>query len=301
VPPKLDLGVVTQNQPTTAKIELRNPGNSAVRLGTAASSKRCRWQGLPEELAPGAVTPLSVICQSDLMGPLQEQLILLDASQSDVLATLSIVARIEPLIGFDTSFVDLRPEFGHEQSADIHLVGPRAKSCQPKVIATGSEMVRVTLLPADAGRQPGLRVTCRADKVGMHAGSLVVETGVPEQPTLALSWGCRVPGTLEVTPATPYFNLRASGERATSITVKSSHPGFAVKSTRILEGPFTATIEKPNPDRSVPITIRVKNQEISDDARAATGKLLIQSNDPREPNKEVPLFGFGKINKVAPN
>jgi hypothetical protein len=27
---------------------------------------------------------------------------------------------------------------------------------------------------------------------------------------------------------------------------------------------------------------------------------LIQSNDAREPRKEVPLFGFGKVNKLAP-
>jgi hypothetical protein len=49
----------------------------------------------------------------------------------------------------------------------------------------------------------------------------------------------------------------------------------------------------------VAVAARVKNGEIPDEARAATGKLLIQSNDTREPRKEVPLFGFGKVNKVA--
>lgn len=70
-----------------------------------------------------------------------------------------------------------------------------------------------------------------------------------------------------------------------------AHPGFSAG----------ATLGKANLDGSIPITIRVKNHEIADEARAATGKLLIQSNDAREPHKEVPLFGFGKINKVAPH
>jgi hypothetical protein len=104
-----------------------------------------------------------------------------------------------------------------------------------------------------------------------------------------------------VEPSNPYFNLHVSGDRATTITVSSSHPGFAVKSASVTEGPFSATLEKPNSDGSNPITVRVKNNQISDEARSATGKLLIQSNDPREPSKEIPLFGFGKINKVAPN
>jgi hypothetical protein len=128
----------------------------------------------------------------------------------------------------------------------------------------------------------------------------VVETGVPEQPTLSLSWGCRVPATLAVEPANPYFNLRASGDGATTtIVVRSSQAGFRVKAARVSEGPFRATVEKPRPDGSTPITIRARKAGIPDDARAAIGKLLILSNDAREPRKEVPLFGFGRVNKRA--
>lgn len=300
VPPRLDFESIVQSEDAVATVELRNLGTTAVRLNGTASSERCRWQALPEVLVPGTAAA-SVICRSDLLGPLREQLILLDGSTRNALATLSIAGKVDPLIGFDTSFVDLRPEFGHEQSAQIHFVGVRASQAQVKVIATGGDMVRVTRLTADAGARPGLRVICRADKVGMHAGSLIVDTGIREQPTLALSWGCRVPATLEVEPPNPYFNLRASDDRAVTITVKSRHPDFAVRSARVLDGPFTATLEKPDLDGSVHITIRVNSHAIADDARAATGKLVIESNDPREPRKEVPLFGFGKVNKAPPN
>ncbi len=294
-PAKLDLGTLTQNQPARASVQLRNLG-PFVRPSLAASSARCRAQGLPESLATGQTATLTVICQSDLLGPLQEQLLLLDG---DVLATLGIVGKVEPLVGFDTTFLDLRPAFGQTQSADVRLVGARAAQARPKVTTTGGDLVTVTPLPSNAGAVPGFRVACRGHKVGMHAGSLVVATGLPESPTLTLSWGCRVPATLQVEPSHPYFNLRVSGARATTLTVSSTHPGFTVKSAKVSEGPFTATVEKPHPDGRVPITIRVKNHEIPDDARSATGKLLIQTNDPREPNKEVPLFGLGRINKVT--
>jgi hypothetical protein len=224
----------------------------------------------------------------------------IDSSQTGVVAKPAIIGKVDPLVGFDTAFVDLRPAFGETLSADVRLIGPRARQSHPKVADTGGDMVTVVPLPADAARLPGFRISCQGKKVGMHAGSLMVDTGLAEQPTLALSWGCRVPATLQVEPATPYFNLHVSGERARTITVKSTQPGFAVKSVRITEGPFTATLERPKPDGSVPITVRMKNDDIPDDARAATGKLLIESNDPREPSKEVPLFGFGKVNKVPP-
>jgi len=300
VPPKLEFGVLTQNESVQATVELRNLGASALRLGITASSTRCRWQALSDVLAAGATATLSVTCQSDLLGPLQEQLTVRDGLQGDVVAALPIVGKVDPIIGFDTEFVDLRPQFGQEQSADVHLVGKRASQALPKVTSLGGDVLHIATLTADVGRTQGFRVSCTGDRVGMHAGSLIVDTGIAEQPTLTLSWGCRVPATLEVEPATPYFNLRVGGDRATTIVVRSSQSGFSVKSVRIIEGPFSASLERPNPDGSIPITIRVKNHELPDNARAASGKLVIQSNDAREPRKEVPLFSFGKVNKLSP-
>lgn len=222
----------------------------------------------------------------------------LDAVQGIPLATLQIAGWIEPMLGFDTPFVDLRPDFGQTTAVDVHLIGRLSAAAAPKVSSTGGDVVSAAALTADGGQVRGFRLSCKGDRVGMHAGSLLVDTGVAIQPTLTLSWGCRVPATLEVDPANPYFNLRASGDRALQIVVRSTQPGFRVKSARVVEGPFRATLEKPNPDGSTTITVRVQNEEIADEARAATGRLLIDSNDEREPRKEVPLFGFGKVNKA---
>jgi hypothetical protein len=132
----------------------------------------------------------------------------------------------------------------------------------------------------------------------MHAGSLILTTGIAQQPEITLSWGCKVPGTLEVNPTNPYFNLKVSGDKAVTLEVKSRQPGFKVLSARVTEGPFTATLGVPNDQGVYDIVVTVQNSRVPDEARAASGKLLIVSNDRTEPRKEVPLFGFGQINKV---
>jgi len=40
----------------------------------------------------------------------------------------------------------------------------------------------------------------------------------------------------------------------------------------------------------------VLEDRVADDSRASQGKVLILSNDRTEPQKEIPLFGFGKLN-----
>jgi len=298
VPSKLELGAMTQNEPARANVELRHRGMAPVRIHAAALSARCRWDGVPQSIAPGASIALSVTCQSDLLGPLKESLPLLYTTKGDAAIALEIVGTVEPIIGFDKAFVDMRPEFGQTESETVHLVGRRAAQSAPVTKTTGGDMLTVSALAAEIGNARGFRLSCKGDRVGMHAGSLVVATGIAELPSLALSWGCRVLATLEVEPSNPYFNLRVSGDRAMTIIAKSSQPGFFVKSAQIVEGPFHARLEKAKPDGTYPITVRVNNAAIHDQARAATGKLLILSNDLREPRKEVPLFGFGNVNKV---
>jgi hypothetical protein len=298
VPSQLELGSLVQNETVSKRVELRSQGLVTMRLRSHGSSTRCRWERLPDAIAPGKTTRLMVACSSDLLGPLNEELALLDATKGDTLATLQITGKVEPLVGFDTAFVDLRPEFGQTKFEDVRLVGKRATQATPSIASTGGEAVVVVPLAAEAGQTKGFRVSCKGERVGMHAGSLIVDTGIAEQPSLALSWGCRVPETLEVEPSTPYFNLRVSGERATTVTFRSRQPRFRVTAARVVEGPFHATLEQANPDGSYPITIRVKDDLIPEGARSATGKLVVQSNDEREPRKEVPLFGFGQVNRA---
>ena len=297
LPGTVDLGRFAQDEAAHATVRLRNNSPAAVRLTAASSSARCRFQDVPEPLPGHATVPLGITCRSDLLGPLREELSLSGRDQSIHLGALRIIGRVEPLLGFDTGFVDLRPAFGRTATAEIRLVGKYAARARPRIVDTGGAML--TAQPV-AGRPTAFQLSCSGDRVGMHAGSLTLETGIPEPATLTLSWGCRVPGTLEVDPTNPYFNLRASGDRATTILVRGERPGFRVRAATITEGPFRASVGRPGPDGRWPITVQVLKNKIPPESRTATGTLVIHSNDAREPRKAIPLFGFGKVNLARP-
>jgi hypothetical protein len=299
-PSRLELGTLLPNQPVERTVELSNTSVGSVRFRESSTSSRCQWTQPLTELPVDARVHRTVRCQSDLHGPLKEQLTLTDERPNVPPTALEITATVVPLVAFEPSFVDLRPEFGQTVHADITAIGAKLQDARLKLEPTSPSVVSVSALPAKPGEPPRFRLTCRADQVGMHAGSLVAHTSLAEPATIALSWGCRVPGTLEVNPSNPYFNLKVSGDKAITIEVKSRQPGFEMRSVRIKEGPFTASTKPRNPDGSYSVEISVVNHEIPDEARSASGTLVIESNDLREPHKEVPLFGFGQINKVQP-
>lgn len=297
-PSRLQLGTLLPHQPVERTVELSNTSVGSVRFHESSTSSRCQWVQPLTELPADAKIPRTVRCQSDLQGPLEEQLTLTDERPNVPPTALEITATVVPLVAFEPSFVDMRPEFGQTVHADITVIGAKVKDARLKLEPMSSSVVSVTALPVKDGVPPRFRLTCRADRVGMHAGSIVAHTGLPEPADISVSWGCRVRGTLEVSPSNPYFNLKVSGDKAVTIEVRSRQPGFEIRSVRIKEGPFTASAKPRNPDGSYSVEIRVVNHEIPDEARSASGTLVIESNDLREPHKEVPLFGFGQINKV---
>ena len=130
----------------------------------------------------------------------------------------------------------------------------------------------------------------------MHAGNITVTTGLARPKEIAIPYACKVAGTLEVSPTNPYFNLKLPGPKLVSIEVRSAQPGFQVHGARVLEGPFAASVEGPVGDNLFRVQVRVLEERVADDSRASQGKLLILSNDRTEPKKEIPLFGFGKLN-----
>lgn len=62
---------------------------------------------------------------------------------------------------------------------------------------------------------------------------------------------------------------------------------------------FAVRFEHAEGDNTYRIDVSVRSDRVDDEARAAVGTLLIISNDRTEPRREVPLFGSGRINKIA--
>jgi hypothetical protein len=107
-----------------------------------------------------------------------------------------------------------------------------------------------------------------------------------------------VSGTLEVSPTNPYFNLKIRGPKVVSIEVRSSQPGFEVRDARVLEGPFAASVDGPLADNKFRVQVTVLEDRLAGPDRGTQGKLVVLSNDRTEPEKEIPLFAFGKLNSA---
>jgi hypothetical protein len=212
---------------------------------------------------------------------------------------IELVADVTPLLAFDAPAVNLTMPFGEERSQDIALAGTLADKAAIRVkrsaLAADSS---VDVLHGKPGSSPVFRIRCHGKKVGTHGGNLIVSTDFARFKEIAMPYACKVTGTLEVSPTNPYFNLKISGPKVVSIEVRSSQPGFAVRGARVLEGPFAASVQGPVADNAFRIQVKVLEDRFSDDRRGILGKLMVFSNDRTEPEKEIPLFGFGKLNST---
>ena len=299
-PDRLDLGSLVQDQPKEATVAICNDGARALDLGTIAASRFCTATVEAVVVPPGQTTRLLVRCQSDLYGPLREGIHVDSNDPRLPKALLEVVAAVTPLLAFDVPSIHLKMPFGEERSHDVHLVGSLVDKAQPRLTglleaAADSEVIP---LPASTGTPPGYRLRCLGRKVGTSSGSISLATGLAKPGDIAIPFVCTVTGTLEVSPATPYFNLKVSGDKRLRIVVRSSQPDFKIRDVRVTDGPFAAHFERAPEDKSYSIDVTVLNERIPDEARAASGTLLIISNDRTEPRKQIPLFGSGRINKI---
>jgi hypothetical protein len=212
---------------------------------------------------------------------------------------LSLAAEVTPLLAFDRPLVELSMPFATEQSAQAQLIGALAGLARLTLEAPAEPGFELRSMPADAAAFGRLRLRVKAKKVGVWVGRLIFKTELPEVPTVELPYSIKVTGSLKVTPDTLYFDLSAAGPKVDVVSVVSSQPGFTLRNARVLEGPFSATVTRGEADAPYQITITVREDQVPDEARSATGRLLIVSSDRSESQKELPLFGFGRLNRTA--
>ena len=294
---RYELGPVVQDQAVHRRVPVSNVGALPLEIGTIEPSRFCSASIDPKTIAPGTSGQLDVTCRSDLHGPLREYLLIHSNDPTADKVPIELVANVTPLLAFDAPVVNLEMPFGEERSQEIHLVGTLLERANIKFKRSGlAPDSNVDYRPGQPDSPPVFRIVCHGKKPGMHSGNLIVSTGLPRPKEVAMPYACKVAGTLEVSPTNPYFNLKLPGPKLVSIDVRSSQPGFEVRGVRVLEGPFAASIEGPLPDNSFRVQVKVVEERVREENRGILGKLVVVSNDRTEPEKEIPLFGFGKLN-----
>jgi hypothetical protein len=295
--PPYEMGPIVMDEPARRSIIVSNAGALPLEIGTIEASRFCSASIDPKTIAPGANGQLEVTCRSDLYGPLREFLLVHSNDPLSERVPIELVGNVTPLFAFDAQVVNLEMPFGEERSQDVHLVGTLvAKAAARLKNSALAEDSSVTLLPDKAGSTRGFRIRCKGKKAGVHSGNLVVSTGLPSPKDIAMPYVCKVAGTLEISPTNPYFNLKIPGPKVVSVEVRSSQPGFEVRGALVLEGPFAASVEGPLSDNSFRVQVKVLEERVTEENRGILGTVMVLSNDRTEPEKEIPLFGFGKLN-----
>ena len=297
--PPYELGPMVKDEAVRRSIVVSNVGSVPLEISAIEASRFCSASIDPKTIAPGTSGQLEVTCRSDLYGPLREFLLL---HSNDPLADrvpIELVANVTPLLAFDAQVVNLDMTFGEERSQEVHVVGKLLDSAAVRLKDSAlAEDSSIDLLSNQAGSIQGFRIRCKGKKVGTHVGNLIVSTGLAQLKEIAMPYSCKVAGTLEVSPTNPYFNLKISGPKVVSIEVRSTQPGFEVHGARVTEGPFRASVEGRISDNAFRIQVKVLEERLTEGERGTLGKLVILSNDRTEPEKEIPLFGFGKLNSA---
>jgi hypothetical protein len=205
----------------------------------------------------------------------------------------------EAALRFEWPLVELAAAYGQPRAQEARLVGSRVHQARLKIQMIDDAAIDARVLPAEGGKSPGVRLAFIGDRVGLRTGRILVATGLDQPKQLILLYSLRVTGNLTLHPSNPYFNLRDPGSRQRVIEVVSARHDFHLRAAQIAEGPFRATVERDRRTGAFAVRVTVDRSKLTNDQRGLAGKLLLISNDPAEPRKEVPLFAMGAVERAG--
>jgi hypothetical protein len=295
-----DFGDVVQGARLTHDFRVTSSGPLPLSIERVDRSYSCVAVAPPTplELAPGASAVLQVDCDTrDRQQWLTEALVVHSNDRLAPELTLGVAARIEPLLALTSTIVELTTAFGGKQAEEVRLQGTLASQAKLKLQQVEGNGPEAHVLGGNGAEPPRLRLTLVGKKVSTGAGRIFLSTGLANPSQLMLSYSWRVTGNLEVDPSNPYLNLREVGPKEVVLKVKSNRPDFRLDAVRVAQGPFEARFQPDQAAGSYTVSVRAIESRISDDERGVPGKILLASNDPAEPHKQVDVFALGRVNR----
>ena len=294
-----DFGALDEGVTVSHEFTLKNSGASPLKIDQVRSTCGCTVAKLEtKELAPGASTKLAVKFNTKNRQGAQRKTITITSNDPESPHTLVVAAKVTPLLAFQTRHLRLDTEHGQDKTQDTWLTGKLLKDAKLAIKkvdgneADGRKVVDIKLATQKEGEttKQGLNFKVNATKVGSGRGTVEVETGIEQVPTLKLWFSWNVRGNLQGIPQNLYFSGR--GPRGTSrvMHVRSKREDFKLKAAKVLSGPFKAAIEVPDAGKSIQVKVDVTEpEEQRKDGKPRSGKLQLVSNDPLEPRKIVNL------------
>jgi hypothetical protein len=299
--PSHDFGRVLEGDRLNHVFTLTNAGASAAHVTRVERSPSCVAATAPSSIAPGASAGVEIDCASrGRAGKLADFVAVYSDDPTSPLR-LQLHATIEPRLAFETNMIELEVMAGERRSREIRLVGPLATRARIAVTSIDAGGPAAAILPAQGDRAAGLALTLVGDKVGVNVGRVLVSTGLDQPAEIGLPYTMKVTGNVRVSPTNPTFNLRDPEARLNTLTVTSARADFRLLSADVVDGPFAAVIERgQGASGGYAVRVSVVTARVARGEHGVMGKLVLVSNDPAEPRKEIPLFGMGALAPIAP-
>lgn len=303
-----DFGTVTEGDKLRHVFVLRNPGNAPLLISGAHASCGCTVAALKSKsIAPGGTGEIDATFDThNRVGP-SRTTITVDsnaAGQANVMLTLT--ANVERLLALESGYLRVATEYGVPHAEKVWLTGKLLNAATPKVLKLESQ--RRADSPVDVDKDPilnalsvhpieeqaggavkkGLELALKGDKVTSGSGKVTLATGLPKPENLELNLTWAVTSTLQVEPDSLRFDAGQQGQERV-LRVGSKKPNFRLLRVRVLDGPFSAAIERPESSAVFKVKVTWKGSTPGKHGETGVGKLQLISNDPAEPKKLVEL------------
>lgn len=306
VPSKLhDFGTATEGEKLQHVFEVKNSGTGPLVIDRVTTSCGCTAAvAKTKEIAPGGTGQIDVTFDTSARrGANRKSITIISNDPSSPRTQLEVAVNVESLLAFEPFFVRLNPEYGEEQVRETWLVGKLVDQAKISISEQNDDKdVSVELAEKTEGDKKisGLRFKLKGKKVGYGSGRVTVTTGIEKPNQLVLRYSWNVKGNIRVLPTQLYFDDKRPEARERMLKVSSSKPNFKLREAKIESGPFKANIEKAaaaagaagSSGTASTIDVKVTMQEGATPKPNPTGeigKLVLLSNDPLEPKKEVSL------------
>jgi hypothetical protein len=287
----VDFGPSVEGDKLKHSFVIQNTGSSALLIDRIDSSCGCTATVLKSrDVAPGASTQVELTFDTTgRPGPNHKMVSVVSNDPSTPRYMLEFKTIVESLVGMEPRAVFKKVDSGSVDFAEAWVIGKSAELAKLSVQSVDHpESVSVeTISREESGKhRQGIKIVFRGTKLGKYHGELVLGTGVEALPRIVLPIDWVVSGNIETIPKSLALNLTDS--RETTLQVTSRRAGFKLRAAKVLEGPFSASIEQSDASISTMVRVRVSG-EAANDAGLISGTLELLSNDPIEPSKKVPI------------
>ena len=287
--PRHDFGRVTEGDKLRHVFTVTNDGDAPLVIEKVTTSCGCTAAVVKEKtVPPGGQTEVKVeVDTNNRPGSQHKTASVFTNDPATPQSRLDIQAEVIPQLAFEPRFARLVGKKGEKTSLDVWLTGTLAPTAKPKLDDTkGNDAVSATIIEESTGdgKRQGVRLVSKNAKVGRGRGVIQISTSVEPKPVLQLRYSYETTGNISA-PQQVYLDPSRENLRERVFPVKSPEKNFVLRNARVAEGPFTAVVSKTDDGYEVKVTA----QPPPNQKGIVRGKLVLVSNDPLEPSKEVQL------------